>query len=208
MARFDERAAVARTIRSIFTAEDEYEAKRLLDRALASWQSTKSKLAAWAEVNLAEGFAVFQLPARHRVRMRTTNGFERLNKELKRRTRVATLFPNPTSRLRLISDALRAGRKVADRENLPDHETRISNFLKTSPLIYRNCVALSPAPLSHTLDPRPKRELTRYGACKLTGAGIPETKLPAPAAITAAISAPISFPSVAALRKALPAVSV
>ncbi len=41
-----------------------------------------------------------------RVRMRTTNGLERLNKELKRRTRVATLFPNPDSCLRLISALL------------------------------------------------------------------------------------------------------
>ena len=38
--------------------------------------------------------------------MRTTNGLERLNKELKRRTRVATLFPNPDSCLRLISALL------------------------------------------------------------------------------------------------------
>ena len=93
VARLDVRAAVARTIRAIFTAEDEYEAKRLLNRALEVWQSTQPKLAAWAEVNLAEGFAGFALPAAHRVRMRTTNGLERLNEELKRRTRVATLFP-------------------------------------------------------------------------------------------------------------------
>jgi transposase-like protein len=42
----------------------------------------------------------------HRVRMRTTNGLERLNKELKRRTRVATLFPNSASCLRLVSALL------------------------------------------------------------------------------------------------------
>ena len=36
---------------------------------------------------------VFNLPDGHRVRMRTTNGLERLNKQLKRRTRVATVFP-------------------------------------------------------------------------------------------------------------------
>jgi putative transposase len=35
--------------------------------------------------------------------MRTTNGLERLNKELKRRTRVATLRPNTNSCLRLVS---------------------------------------------------------------------------------------------------------
>ena len=38
--------------------------------------------------------------------MRTANGLERLNKELKRRTRVATLFHNPNSCLRLISALL------------------------------------------------------------------------------------------------------
>ena len=40
------------------------------------------------------------------VRMRTTNGMGRLSKELKRRTRVATLFPNPASCLRLVSALL------------------------------------------------------------------------------------------------------
>jgi putative transposase len=59
-----------------------------------------------AEINLPEGFAVFNLPDSHRVRMRTTNGLERLNKELKRRTRVATLFPNTDSGQRLVSALL------------------------------------------------------------------------------------------------------
>ena len=64
------------------------------------------QLATWAEINLPEGFAVLTLPEGHRVRMRTTNGLERLNKELKRRTRVATLFPNPDSCQRLVSALL------------------------------------------------------------------------------------------------------
>ena len=42
----------------------------------------------------------------HRVRMRTTNGLERINKELKRRTKVATLFPYTASCLRLVSAML------------------------------------------------------------------------------------------------------
>jgi transposase-like protein len=70
-------------------------AQRLLNLALKEWQVSHPQLATWAEINLPEGFAVFNLPDGHRVRMRTTNGLERLNKELKRRTRVATLFPNP-----------------------------------------------------------------------------------------------------------------
>ena len=38
--------------------------------------------------------------------MRTTNWVKRLNKEIKRRTRVATLFPNSASYLRLVSAIL------------------------------------------------------------------------------------------------------
>jgi hypothetical protein len=35
-----------------------------------------------------------QFPQGHRKKLRTVNMLERLNKEIKRRTRVATLFPN------------------------------------------------------------------------------------------------------------------
>ena len=43
------------------------------------------------------------LPASHRKRMRTTNMVERLHEEINRRTRVARLFPNEASLLRLVS---------------------------------------------------------------------------------------------------------
>jgi transposase-like protein len=42
----------------------------------------------------------------HRKRLRTNNGLERLNKAIIRRTRVATLFPNEASLLRLVSAVL------------------------------------------------------------------------------------------------------
>jgi transposase-like protein len=77
-----------------------------LSEAEVHWRKEHPKLAAWAEENLTEGFAVFALPPEHRVRMRTTNGVESLNKEIKRRTRVATLFPNSASCLRLVSAIL------------------------------------------------------------------------------------------------------
>ena len=57
-----------------------------------------NKLAAWAEENLPEGFAVFDHPPSHRIRLRATNGLERINRELKRGARVASIFPNPASR--------------------------------------------------------------------------------------------------------------
>ena len=42
---------------------------------------------------MPEGLAVFAVPRSHRRRLRTSNMLERLNEELKRRTRVAGLFP-------------------------------------------------------------------------------------------------------------------
>ena len=106
ISKLDQRVPVARQIRGIFNAPDAAEAKRLFNMALKDWEVSHPQLAAWAEKNLPEGFTVFSLPEGHRVRMRTTNGLERLNKELKRRTRVATLFPNPDSCNRLVSALL------------------------------------------------------------------------------------------------------
>ena len=70
------------------------------------WGTDAPKLASWAEANLPDGFTVFNFPAAHRVRLRTTNGLERINREIKRRTRVASIFPNAPSCLRLVSALL------------------------------------------------------------------------------------------------------
>jgi transposase-like protein len=106
VARLDQRRAAAQRIRAIFNAPDRAEAQRLLDQALEQWRKDAPKLAAWAEENLPQGFAVFNYPPSHRTRLRTTNGLERINRELKRRTRVASIFPNPASCLRLVSALL------------------------------------------------------------------------------------------------------
>jgi transposase-like protein len=106
IARIDQRQTVAQRIRNIFNAPDKSEAQRLLNQAIELWQKEAPKLAAWAEENLIEGFAVFDFPQEHRVRLRTTNGLERINRELKRRTRVASIFTNIESCLRLVSALL------------------------------------------------------------------------------------------------------
>lgn len=104
--RIDQRKPVAQRIRAIFNAPDRAEAERLLKQAIESWTADAPKLAQWAENNLPEGFAVFDLPHAQRMRLRTTNGLERINRELKRRTRVASIFPNTASCLRLVSALL------------------------------------------------------------------------------------------------------
>ncbi len=82
------------------------EAERQLAVLVKKYQATAPKLAAWLEANVPEGLTVFALPAEHRRRLRTSNPLERLNEEIKRRTRVATLFPNEASLLRLVTAIL------------------------------------------------------------------------------------------------------
>jgi putative transposase len=101
-----QRSPVAADIRAIFNAPDQHEAERLLEMFVERNQKTAPKLANWAEEALPEGFTVFSLPPAHRRRLRTTNLVERLNEEIRRRTRVARLFPNEASCLRLVSAVL------------------------------------------------------------------------------------------------------
>ena len=100
------RKAVAADLRAVFDAPDRNEAQRQLNIAVKKYEKSAPKLSAWIEANIPEGLAVFKLPAAHRRRLRTTNMLERVNKEIKRRTRVATLFPNEASLLRLTSAVL------------------------------------------------------------------------------------------------------
>jgi transposase-like protein len=100
------RTEAAADIRAIFKAPERADADRMLQRLLDKYAQTAPALVAWAEDNLREGLTVFAFPAAHRRRLRTTNMVERLNKEIKRRTHVATLFPNEESCLRLVTAVL------------------------------------------------------------------------------------------------------
>lgn len=101
--RKDMKKKVASGIRSIFNAPDKEEAERLLGKTVAAWQKEAPSLSAWMENNIPEGLTIFAFPEAHQKRLRTSNICERLNKEIKRRTRVATLFPNEASCLRLVT---------------------------------------------------------------------------------------------------------
>ena len=100
------KAQVAADLRAIFTATDRQAAETLLRAMVKRYAESAPKLAVWIEENVVEGLTVFLLPESHRRLLRTTNGLERVNKEVKRRTRVATLFPSEASCLRLVSAVL------------------------------------------------------------------------------------------------------
>lgn len=100
------RKEVGASLRAVFDAPDRAEAERQLDLAVKKYRTTAPRLAEWMEANVPEGLTAFALPSGHRRRLRTTNMLERINREIKRRTRVATLFPNEASALRLVSAVL------------------------------------------------------------------------------------------------------
>lgn len=100
------KASVAGDIRAIFNAQDRTEAEALLKRTVQKYAATAPKLAAWLEESLPEGLTVFAFAEPHRRLLRTTNGVERVNREIKRRTQVASIFPNEASCLRLVSALL------------------------------------------------------------------------------------------------------
>jgi len=100
------RKEVAANRRDVFDAPDRPEADRRLARTVEKYLKSAPKLAEWIETNVPEGLTALILPPAHRQRMRTTNMLENLNKQIKRRTRVATLFPNEASLLRLVAAVL------------------------------------------------------------------------------------------------------
>lgn len=99
-------AEVAADIRRIFNAPDRPTADTYLAQAVQKYAKTASKLADWLEKNLPEGLTVFAFPTAHQRRLRTTNMMERLNREIRRRSVVVSIFPNEKSCLRLISARL------------------------------------------------------------------------------------------------------
>ncbi len=104
--RKDMQPEVAEDLRTIFNAPHRAAAERYLAEMILKYEKTASRLAHWMEENIPEGLTVFSFPSAHRRRLRTSNGIERLNQEIKRRTRVVRIFPNEASCLRLVSAVL------------------------------------------------------------------------------------------------------
>ena len=97
---------VAEDIRNIFNAPNRARAEEYLKVAVQKYEKSASNLALWMEQNIPEGLTVFSFPTPHQRRIRTTNCLERLNREIRRRTRVVSIFPNEKAALRLISAIL------------------------------------------------------------------------------------------------------
>jgi putative transposase len=99
-------AEVAADLRAVFNAPNRDQAEQYLNHIIAKYSPVASALAEWMEASIPEGLTVFDFPEANRRRIRTGNLLERVNQEIKRRTRVARIFPNQDSCLRLVSAIL------------------------------------------------------------------------------------------------------
>jgi len=102
---------------------------RIAGNAAERWRSRYPKAAGLIEDHIEECLTILAFPASHQQRLRTTNGVERLNEEIKRRTRVIRIFPNRESCLRLVSalaaeqsDEWVSGKCYLNMEELVDSE--------------------------------------------------------------------------------------
>jgi transposase-like protein len=97
------RRELADDLRAIFAASTRSQAVATAEAAADRWRPTHPRVATRLEEELENALTCLSFPAEHRRRIRTTNGVERLNQELKRRTRVVRIFPNRASLLRLVT---------------------------------------------------------------------------------------------------------
>jgi len=100
------REEIGKQVRWIFAADCLKDARQRVAETVRKYAKSAPKFTEWLESDVEECFAVYAIPDTHRKRLRTVNGLENINREIRRRTRVATLFPNVAAVLRLVTAIL------------------------------------------------------------------------------------------------------
>jgi putative transposase len=105
MVGYARRKELGTDLRAIFAAPERKQALAICASVADKWRKKKGKekVAEHLEEHIEECLSCLAFPESHRRRVRTTNGLERLNQEIKRRSRVVRIFPNERSCLRLVT---------------------------------------------------------------------------------------------------------
>jgi len=121
------RKELAAGLRGVFAAATREQALRSVQELADAWRVSHPQVAEHLEEHIEECLTCLAFPEPHRKRIRTTNGQERLNQEIKRRTRVVRIFPNREACLRLVtalaveqSEEWLTGRRYLDMRELEE----------------------------------------------------------------------------------------
>ena len=93
-------------LRQLYEAIDLESAMKVRDNIFLKYETAAPKAMALLDEAFADITGVLTLPLKYRKRLRTTNGVERLNQEIRRRERVIRIFPNEESVIRLMGALL------------------------------------------------------------------------------------------------------
>ena len=100
------RQEIADAVRDVFAAPTRQDALEEADRVAQQYKTSAAEFSAWLLENVEDCLQVYSVPKDFQVRLRTVNSMEVLNREIKRRTNVARIFPNTASLLRLATAVL------------------------------------------------------------------------------------------------------
>jgi transposase-like protein len=100
------REAIAAIVRTIFAQPDHASAMAQLRKVADGLRPRFAQTAALLEDAAEDILAYRHLPLEHQRQLHSTNPLERLNKEIKRRSNVVGIFPNPAAVIRLVGAIL------------------------------------------------------------------------------------------------------
>ena len=95
-------AEVSEAMKAVFVQRDEKSARAKAAEVVRHFQNRYAKAMEIFETGIDDVLSYLHYPAAHRVRISSTNPIERLNLEIRRRTRVIGIFPHRGACLRLI----------------------------------------------------------------------------------------------------------
>ena len=99
-------AGIRAELNEMFNCQSLEDARRVRDRILADYRDVAESAMNCLEEGFESAMTIMALPKHLRRYYRTSNHIERLNKELKRRSKVIGIFPNEDSLLRLMGSVL------------------------------------------------------------------------------------------------------
>lgn len=100
------REAIAAIVRTIFAQPDHASALAQLRKVADGLRPRFSQAAGLLEDAAEDVLAYRHCPSEHHRQLHSTNPLERLNKEIKRRSNVVGIFPNPAALIRLVGAVL------------------------------------------------------------------------------------------------------